>query len=121
MYHDDLKMETHGLLSSIENFVQTKAGKRHLVGNCPCELPNKFDTLRHGLEYGNVADETNGGTEVNSHKARSSPSSNSYFKKNPRKVSEIPMASEAGSVEKSRGSTIVSRLNSRIERVEAWR
>lgn len=90
----ETKNENHGFLNSIENFIPN--GKQHLGDNWPGEVVKQEEN------------DTNG--QTNTRKTKSGLSSNSILKRGSRKVHE-----------KSRGTTIVSRLNSRAEWVEAWR
>ncbi|KAA8516730.1 hypothetical protein F0562_016764 [Nyssa sinensis] len=118
--HDDSKAEgeTQGFLTSIENIIL--GGNEQLVGNCSGEVPNQVDSTKNGLEEGG-SDGPNGGTRLNTRKHKTGQSSNSYFKKGPKRVNEKAVVRATGPVDKSRETSIVSRLNSRTERVEAWR
>lgn len=108
--------ETHGSVSSTENIIPP--GNSYLTDDRPYESPSQVDTKSDTCE-----DDDNKmsikGTPSNMSKTRHGQSSNSSFKRWSRKNYERPLVSEAA--DKSRGSTIVSRLNSRMERVEAWR
>ncbi|XP_076900847.1 rho GTPase-activating protein 1-like [Bidens hawaiensis] len=64
----------------------------------------------HSQSQTSVSEEKSGAKVVQGSKSRNSQLSNSNQKKGLRK-----------SVERSKGSTIVSRLNARTERIEAWR
>lgn len=94
------KHSTHGgFLTCIENILP--AGKDHLADNCPKQVDGceEVDTNR-----------STGGAQLNMFKTRYGQSGSSSVKKVSRMVC---VAGEK--------STIVSRLNSRRERVEAWR
>ncbi|CAL5350662.1 unnamed protein product [Camellia sinensis] len=107
----DLKTENeaHGFLNSIENIIP--GGKGHSVENCPNQV----------LEDGGCSS-TNGEAKRNTQKKKTGQSSYSNVKKGPKRaINERSVGQVARQVEKSRGASIVSRLNSRTERVEAWR
>ncbi|KAK1389661.1 Rho GTPase-activating protein 1 [Heracleum sosnowskyi] len=108
--------ETHGSVSSTEDIIPP--GNCHLTDDCPNESPSQVDTKSDTCEDDDNTISTKG-TPLNMSKTRHGQSSNSSFKRWSRKNYERPLVSEAA--DKSRGSTIVSRLNSRVERVEAWR
>lgn len=108
--------ETYVSVSSAEDIIPP--GDSYLTDECPCESPSQVDTKSDTFEDDDDKISTKG-TPPNMSKTRHGKSSNSSFKRWSRKNYERPLVSEA--VDKSRGSTIVSRLNSRIERVEAWR
>ncbi|KAK3024787.1 hypothetical protein RJ639_044948 [Escallonia herrerae] len=113
------KKGTLSFLTSIENIVP--AGKRHLVESCSTEVPIQVDTAADGLEEG----DTNGTNErvqlFNTRKSKTGQSSDTNIRKWSKKANERPTVRVAGHVEKSKGTSLVSRLNSRTGRVEAWR
>ncbi|XAR64703.1 hypothetical protein NMG60_11008488 [Bertholletia excelsa] len=92
----DLKSENegHGFLTSVENFMKG----------------NSVDTLDEG-----------GSSSSNTPKKKMGQPSNLNLKRGCKKVNEWQVAEVVSPLEKSRGMSIVSRLNSRTERVEAWR
>ncbi|KAF5747793.1 Rho GTPase activating protein with PAK-box/P21-Rho-binding domain [Tripterygium wilfordii] len=90
-------------LTSIENIIPE--GNRSLVDNCPCEVVSQVNSLTSG----------------NLSKSKSGPSSNSNPRKGPKKMNERSIVSSAEAAEKRKGTRIVGRINSRTERVEAWR
>ncbi|XP_043693099.1 rho GTPase-activating protein 1 isoform X2 [Telopea speciosissima] len=59
--------------------------------------------------------------QANACKNKASQSSSSSFRKGSRRFNGQPVVQVAGAVEKSKGISIISRINSRTERVEAWR
>ncbi|XP_058087266.1 rho GTPase-activating protein 5-like [Magnolia sinica] len=63
------------------------------------------------------------GVQVNTRRSKAGQSSNLNLRKSPRRVGGLPSLVRAPSppAEKSKGASIVSRINSRVERVEAWR
>ncbi|KAA8518564.1 hypothetical protein F0562_016038 [Nyssa sinensis] len=95
-------------------------GNGQLFDNCPGEVPNQLDSTSNGLEESG-SNGPNGGTQTNTHKTKTGQPSNSSLRKVPKKVNDRMVAWATGPVKKSRGSSIVSRINSRTERVEAWR
>ncbi|KAI8014950.1 Rho GTPase-activating protein 1 [Camellia lanceoleosa] len=97
---------------------ETYGGKGHSVDNCPQEFTN--DTLTNVLQEGGSSS-PNGGAQLNTRKKKTGQSSNSNIKRGPKKVNERVMVHVAMPMEKSRGTAIASRLNSRTDRVEAWR
>lgn len=108
--------ETQGSLNSIEDIIPP--GNSHLTDDCRYESPSQVDTKSDTCEDNDnkIAKKE---TPLNLSKNRHGQSSNLSFKRWSRKNNERPLVTEAA--DKSRGSTIVSRLNSRMERVEAWR
>nr|DAD28861.1 TPA_asm: hypothetical protein HUJ06_030329 [Nelumbo nucifera] len=90
------------------------------VDDYPCEVPTQVDTLTNGPETG-IANGHKSGVQANNRKNKTGQSSNSNLKKGTRKVNGHTVVQVAGPVEKSKGISIVSRINSRAERVEAWR
>ncbi|KAM7526040.1 hypothetical protein LguiA_015942 [Lonicera macranthoides] len=109
--------KNHGFLNSVENIIPSR--KHHSVDNYPGEF--QVDPTEDEREEGVDTNGENGGSQMKISMTRSGQSSNMIIKKGSRKSNERALARAAGQVEKSRGTTIVSRLNSRMERVEAWR
>ncbi|XP_021289802.1 rho GTPase-activating protein 5-like [Herrania umbratica] len=101
---------SESFLTSIENIC---AGNRSLVDNCPCTVVSQVNSLANGLEEG--------GLRSTSGKSRTGQSSVSSLKKGSKKVNEWSICQVAGPVEKSKGTKIVGRINSRAELFEAWR
>ncbi|OMO68335.1 PAK-box/P21-Rho-binding protein [Corchorus olitorius] len=101
---------SQSFLTSIENIC---AGHRSLVDNCPCTMVSQVDSLVNGLQEG--------GLLTSSGKGRTGPSGGSSLKKGSKKANERPTGRAAGAVEKSKGTRIVGRINSRAELFEAWR
>ncbi|EOY08284.1 hypothetical protein QUC31_010917 [Theobroma cacao] len=101
---------SESFLTSIENIC---AGNRSLVDNCPCTVVSQVNSLANGLEEG--------GLRSTSGKSRTGQSSVSSLKKGSKKVNEWSICHVAGPVEKSKGTKIVGRINSRAELFEAWR
>ncbi|XVF76184.1 hypothetical protein PTKIN_Ptkin13bG0246300 [Pterospermum kingtungense] len=97
-------------LTSIENIC---AGNRSLVDNCPCTVVSHVNTLPNGNQEG--------GLRNASEKSRTGQSSGSGLKKGLKKVNERSTGRAAGPLEKSKGTRIISRINSRAELFEAWR
>lgn len=75
-----------------------------------CHNELTFHSQSQSQSQTSVSEEKSGVNVVRGSKSRNSQLSNSNQKKGLRK-----------SVERSKGSTIVSRLNARTERIEAWR
>ncbi|GFZ02503.1 rac GTPase activating protein [Actinidia rufa] len=95
-----------GFLNSIENII-------------PEEALSQVDISTKRLEEGSSS---SGEAQQNSHKKKTSQLSNSNTKKGSKRFNErSPVALVVRHVENNKGSSIVSRLNSRTERVEAWR
>ncbi|CAK9145138.1 unnamed protein product [Ilex paraguariensis] len=109
--------KAHGFLTSIENIISDE--KWHLVDNFSSEVPNEVDPMKDGLEEG--ANVRSGRVKSKNRKTKTGQSSNSNHKKGSRKNNEQPVVRVSGHVEKSKETSILSRLNSRTERVEAWR
>lgn len=109
-------------LTSIENIIP--GGNRPVVESCPCDPSPPGNIITNGEVV-----------QSNTLKCRNGQSSNSNLKKGYRKIREqsparaaSPLARSLSSLvrapsptSKSRGTSIVSRINSRTERVEAWR
>ncbi|CAL5334507.1 unnamed protein product [Camellia sinensis] len=98
--------------SKTEN--ETYGGKGRSVDNCPREFAN--DTLTEG-----GSSSPNGGAQLNTRKKKTGQSSNTNIKRGSKNVNERVVVHVAMPMEKSRGTAIASRLNSRRDRVEAWR
>ncbi|KAK2985990.1 hypothetical protein RJ640_026462 [Escallonia rubra] len=115
----DSKNGTLSFLTSIENIIP--ASKRHQVESSSTEVLIQVDTVADGLEEG----DTNGTNErvqlFNTRKSKNGQSSDTNIRKGSKRANERPTVRVAGHVEKSKGTSLVSRLNSRTERVEAWR
>ncbi|OMO82264.1 PAK-box/P21-Rho-binding protein [Corchorus capsularis] len=109
---EDLTTESNSqsFLTSIENIC---AGHRSLVDNCPCTMVSQVDSLANELQEG--------GLLSTSKKGRIGPSGGSSLKKGSKMANERPTGRAAGAVEKSKGTRIVGRINSRAELFEAWR
>ncbi|PON48193.1 Rho GTPase-activating protein [Trema orientale] len=90
-------------------------------GNGPCETSAPVDTSINGTE----ADRVNSGTagvQGNTGKSKTCQPSNSNFNKGSRKASvQQHVIQAAGPIEKSKGISKLSRMNSRMELIEAWR
>ncbi|XP_059646667.1 rho GTPase-activating protein 5-like [Cornus florida] len=112
--------DAHGFLTSIGNIIP--GGNGQLADNCPGELPNQVDSTRRGLEKGGSS-RPNGGTQSDNCRTKTGQSSNSNIKKGSKRVNnnDRTVVRATGPVDKIRGTSIVSRLNSWSERVEAWR
>ncbi|KAF8396377.1 hypothetical protein HHK36_017994 [Tetracentron sinense] len=85
------------------------------------EVPTLVDTLTNGLEEAGFVNGLKADVQANTHKSKTGQSSNLNLIKELRKVNEQSVDWVAQPIEKSRGISIVSRTNSRAERVEAWR
>ncbi|KAF8403317.1 hypothetical protein HHK36_011419 [Tetracentron sinense] len=109
-----------GLQTSDEKAIPDGNGS---LDDCSCEVPTQVDTLANRVEAC-VINCPKAGAQANTHKSKAGQSSNSNLKRGSsfKKVSGLSAVRVAGpSVEKPRGNSIVSRINSRTERVEAWR
>ncbi|XVE61465.1 hypothetical protein DITRI_Ditri06bG0042600 [Diplodiscus trichospermus] len=91
---------SQSFLTSIEN----------ICDNCPCAVVSQVNSLANGLQEG--------GRRSTSGKNRTGQSK---LKKGSKKTNERPIGHAAGPLEKSNGTRIVSRINSRTELFEAWR
>ncbi|XP_052174270.1 rho GTPase-activating protein 5-like [Diospyros lotus] len=97
----------HGFLTSIENIFP--GGKVHLTDSCPREVKDAA-AEEGGCGYGSSSAQ-------NTRKKKTGQSSSRNLKKTSKKGND-----RATSTEKNRGTTIISRLNSRTtDRIEAWR
>lgn len=93
---------------------------RTLVDTCPCEVVSQLNALTNkSLDSGFTS--KSGEVQIRTSKNRNSQSSNSNLKKGSKRVSEQAMIRAAGSVEKSKGVSLVGCINPRTELVEAWR
>ncbi|KAG5553333.1 hypothetical protein RHGRI_011263 [Rhododendron griersonianum] len=107
-----IENEVDSFLTSIENIIP--GGKGHLV-------PNQVEIMINRLEEGGSSCPSQG-AQQNPQKKKIGHSSSSSLKKGPKRVDDRLVAAQAvRKTERNKGSTIVSRLNSRTERVEAWR
>eukprot|EP00262_Sarcandra_glabra_P008566 TRINITY_DN22121_c0_g1_i1.p1 TRINITY_DN22121_c0_g1~~TRINITY_DN22121_c0_g1_i1.p1 ORF type:complete len:490 (-),score=77.75 TRINITY_DN22121_c0_g1_i1:243-1712(-) len=85
------------------------------------ETPAQTDFLSNGLETTDNSPKT--GIQANPRRSKTGQSSNSNLRKGARKGNGQQSIARMPSLptEKTRGISIVSRINSRVERVEAWR
>ncbi|KAG8376739.1 hypothetical protein BUALT_Bualt09G0095100 [Buddleja alternifolia] len=97
--------ETHGFLSSIENILPDEKGHA-AADNCPSDIPNSLGT-----------------TQTRTRRTRAGQPSNSSnrVKTGSRKHAPRPVIHVNESAEKNKEISIISRVNSHTERVEAWR
>lgn len=78
------------------------------------------DTYISKIEAGEVGELA--GIQGTTEKSRTGQSSNSNFKWGPSKICvQQPLVPETGPVDKTKGISNLSRIDSRIERIEAWR
>lgn len=85
------------------------------IDDYPCEVltENEMETAINAPKRG---------VTMNGQKSNVGQSSNSNLRKGPRKVNgQYAVRATVATADKSRGPSIVSRINSRTERVEAWR
>ncbi|KAL3536098.1 hypothetical protein ACH5RR_004559 [Cinchona calisaya] len=94
--------------------------KKNVVKCCASEIPNNAGMPKHGSE-GNNSVVTSGRFQPKSRRTKTGQSSNSGLKKTSKKLVERPVIHTAGNAEKSKEASIISRINSQTERVEAWR
>lgn len=106
---------TQSFLTSIENIIPS--GNGCLVNNCHSEFVCQVNSFAKGVEES----APDGRVETKSSKTRSGQSSNSSLKKGMQKEKERAVVRSTGGAAKGRGASIVHRINSRTERVEAWR
>ncbi|KAJ4831002.1 hypothetical protein Tsubulata_033192 [Turnera subulata] len=111
------KNASQSFLTSIENI---PGGNLSLVDNCPCEVVSQLSTLTNVNQEGGFMFRS-GGIQIKTCKSRNGQSSNSDYKKSSKKVKEQVIVQAVGPVERSKGSCIVNRINSRTELFEAWR
>lgn len=109
---------SQNFLASIENIIAT--GNRTLVDNCPCEVVSQVNSLTNGLQEGNFSG-LSGGVQTSFYKNRTGQSSALSVRRNSKKLTELSTIVESGPVERSKGASIVDRINSRTELFEAWR
>lgn len=89
-------------------------------GGC-CGTLIGVDTYISKIEVGEVDGEI-AGIQGTTEKSRTGQSSNSNFKWGPsKKCVQQPLVPETGPVDKTKGISNLSRIDSRIERIEAWR
>ncbi|XP_022746285.1 rho GTPase-activating protein 5-like [Durio zibethinus] len=105
-----IESSSQSFLTSIENIC---AGSRSLADNCPCTVVSQVNSLANELKEG--------GLRSTSGKSRTGQSNSSSVKKGSKKANDWSMDLAAGPVEKSKGTRIVGRINSREELFEAWR
>ncbi|KAG6403844.1 hypothetical protein SASPL_136077 [Salvia splendens] len=109
--------QTHGFLNSIENILsEGKGDNDHL----PAEIPNSVGTTRdNGVERVNAAATTR---KAHGRRAKSRQMSNpNEAKKGASKRAPRSALHCGGCAEKNKDLTVVSRVSSHKERVEAWR
>lgn len=109
---DEWKIENDvdSFLTSIENIIP--GGKVHMV-------PNQVEIMTNRLEEG--ASSCSSQAAQQSTQKKKIGHSSSSLKKGPKRVDERSVTQAVRKMDRNKGSTIVSRLNSRTERVEAWR
>ncbi|KDP37313.1 hypothetical protein JCGZ_06767 [Jatropha curcas] len=110
---DDSTTKCQKFLNSIENIPGVN---RSLVDNCPCEVVNTL--TNENLEGGFSSKR---GVLVKTARNRTGQSSNSILKKGSKRLTEQVMVGAAGTVEKTKGTSIVGCINPRTELFEAWR
>lgn len=110
---DEWKIENgvDSFLTSIENIIP--GGKVHMV-------PNQVEIMTNTLEEGASSCSSQGALQ-STQKKKIGHSNSSSLKKGPKRVDERSVTQAVRKMDRNKGSTIVSRLNSRTERVEAWR
>nr|GME15082.1 rho GTPase-activating protein 5-like [Ipomoea batatas] len=108
-----------GFLSSIENILPGGNGNNVRDDDHPGEILNQSDETRDGSEGGNAVT-TSVRVQSKPRRAKSTQSSSSNPKKasNKRIISELQAVKNA---EKNKEVSILDRLNSQTERIEAWR
>ncbi|KAK6942596.1 CRIB domain [Dillenia turbinata] len=104
-------------LTSIENIILRRTAS--LVDNCPCETP-QINTSRNEVQEDSLTRQ-NAAVQSNTCKSKSGQPSRMNTKKGFRKVNEQTIVREALPFEKRRGVGGIKHINSRVERVEAWR
>ncbi|XP_042511349.1 rho GTPase-activating protein 5-like isoform X2 [Macadamia integrifolia] len=111
---------TNGGVCSFQTTVEniTSDGNGSSV-NCRCEVLGRLESTNK-QETGEV-NNLRGVGQANACKNKTSQSSSSSLRKGSRRFNGQSVVRVAGAVEKSKGISIISRINSRTERVEAWR
>ena len=104
------------LPTSTENFISRE--NRLLVDSCPCNLVSQLCSLTIGLQDCSLTSGETKGDQANVCKSKSLQLNTSNAVNFSKKVIDLPVA---GPAEKSRGTTIIGRINSRTELAEAWR
>ncbi|OVA06034.1 CRIB domain [Macleaya cordata] len=108
----------HSFQTSVEKAIHD--GKGSLPDNSSCKPPTQADSLTNRSETAISCRKVR--FQEKSCRNKTGQSSYSNLRKGPRKANNSqPVVKVAELVEKSRGVSIVSRLNSRTERIEAWR
>ncbi|XP_050227657.1 rho GTPase-activating protein 4-like [Mercurialis annua] len=105
---DDFTTEkrSQNFLTSIENL--STGGNWSLVDNCPCEVVSQVGAFTKA-------------SRGRSCRSRTGQSSNSNFRSGSKMANEHARAQAAGSVEKSKGASLVGSMNPRTDLFEAWR
>ncbi|XP_034687591.1 rho GTPase-activating protein 5-like [Vitis riparia] len=105
--------EAHGFLTSLEKSLPNMDGS--------FETLTQVETFVTETEAYAV-DSPKTGVQANPLKSKSGQSSNSNIKKGPKTINRQPSSvCEPGPLEKTKGISNLSRINSRTERIEAWR
>ena len=117
-------LESNPNNNSINEEVDSFTGsveKLNSDGDGSCETSAPVDISINGTEAGRVNCATTG-VQGNLGKSKTGQSSNSNDKKGSRKVNgQQHVIQAAGPIEKTKGMSKLSRMNSRMELIEAWR
>ncbi|KAJ4971350.1 hypothetical protein NE237_004449 [Protea cynaroides] len=87
--------------------------------NCHCEVPGQHESTNR--QETDQVNDIKAAVQANACKNKTGQSSTSSFRKGPRTFNGQSVVGVGGAVEKSKGISIISRINSTVERVEAWR
>ncbi|KAG9459058.1 hypothetical protein H6P81_003566 [Aristolochia fimbriata] len=96
------------------------SSEKAIHDSCPLEAPSRSEFVaRRGATTASSV--PNDKMQTRTGRNRNGQSSNSNILKGPRKMNGQNAVCLANPADKSMGTSIISRINSRVERVEAWR
>ncbi|XP_068662029.1 rho GTPase-activating protein 5-like [Aristolochia californica] len=113
-------MEESGTTGDHDGNFQNSSDKA-IHDSSPLETPSRSEFLLKRRGATSASNVPNDWLQTRTSRNRSGQSSNSNIWKEPSKVNGQNVVCLANPTEKSMGTSIISRINSRVERVEAWR
>ncbi|XP_071908442.1 rho GTPase-activating protein 1-like [Coffea arabica] len=119
-YQDDSNVSNapDAFVSSTEN--DPPGEKENVVKYFPGEILNNAAASKDGIK-GNNNKVASGRYQSKSRRTKTGQSSNSGLKRTAKKLLEQPVIQTTRNAEKNKEVSIISRINSQTERVEAWR
>lgn len=114
----NLNQDLYSISDRFETVAQDE--KENLVTHCPLEDSKHSNLCKDALEDRDNAKSV-GRYQSKSRRTKSGQSSDSSAKRTPRKLIVRPMINVEGNAEKEKETSIISRINTQAERVEAWR